>query len=124
MPPKIAALRREVLEPALTSAGMTAQYIRALLRSDAWRDLDSRNSRVVFLWDFSQSDGTFRFGILDIAKIFNIQDRHISSIRHKAHLKKNILIVNPPLTHIEKKMSFTSFKMVLILGIILLNERY
>jgi hypothetical protein len=67
---------------------MTAQDIRALLRSDAWRNLDSRNSQVVFLWEFSQSDGTIRFGTLDIAKIFNIQDHHISSIRHKAHLKK------------------------------------
>jgi hypothetical protein len=40
MPPKVAALPREVLEHALTSAGMTVQDIRALLRSDAWRDLD------------------------------------------------------------------------------------
>jgi hypothetical protein len=84
MTPKVAALPREVLEPALTSAGMTAQGIRAPLRSDAWRHLDSRNSQLVFLWEISQSDGTIRFGTSDIAKIFNIQDHHISSIRHKA----------------------------------------
>jgi hypothetical protein len=88
MPPKVADLPREVLEPALTSAGRTAQDIRRLLRSDARRDLDSRNSQVVFLWEFSQSDGTIRFDTSDIAKIFNIQDHHASSIRHKGHLKK------------------------------------
>jgi hypothetical protein len=74
MPPKVAALPREVLEPALTSAGMTAQDIQSLLRSDAWRDLDSRNSQVVFLWEFSQSDGTIRFDTSDIAKTFNIHE--------------------------------------------------
>jgi hypothetical protein len=88
MPPKVASLPREVLEPALTSAGMTAQGIRTLMRSDAWRDLDSRDSQVVFLWHFSQSDETIRFGISDIAKIFNIQYHHVSLIRRKAHLKK------------------------------------
>jgi hypothetical protein len=103
---------------------MTAQDIRALLRSDASRDFDSRNSQVVFLWAFPQSDGTIRFGTSDIAKIFNIQDHYISSIRHKRHLNKNLPIVHPPLTHIKKKMSFISFKTVLILGIMLLNARY
>jgi hypothetical protein len=88
MPPKVAALPREVLEPAITSAGMTAQNIRALLRSNAWRDLDSRNNQAVFLWEFSQSDGTIRFVTSDIEKIFNIQDHHVSSIRHKAYPKK------------------------------------
>jgi hypothetical protein len=88
MPPKVAALPQEVPEPALTSSGTTVQDIRALLRSDAWRNLDSRNSQVVFLWEFSQSDGTIRFGTSDIAKIFSIQRHHVSSIRHKAHLKK------------------------------------
>jgi hypothetical protein len=88
MPPKVAALPRKMLEPALTSARITAQDIRALMRSDAWRDLDSRNSQVVFLWEFSRSDGTIRFGTSDIAKIFNIQNHHVSSIRHKAYLKK------------------------------------
>jgi hypothetical protein len=88
MPPKVAALPREGLELALISVGMTAQDIRAPLRSDAWRDLDSRNSQVVFLWEFSQSDGTVRFGTSDIEKIFNIQDHHVSSIHQKAYLKK------------------------------------
>jgi hypothetical protein len=103
---------------------MTALYICALLRSGTWRDLDSRNSQVVFLWEFSQSDGIIPFGTSDIPKIFNIQGQHVSSIRHKTHLKKNLFIVHPPLTHIKKKMSFTSFKTVLILGIMLVNARY
>jgi hypothetical protein len=85
---KVAALSREVREPALTSDGMTAHDIRTLLRSDAWRDLDTRNSQVVFLWEFSQSDGTIQLPTSDIAKIINIQDHHVSSIRHKAQLKK------------------------------------
>jgi hypothetical protein len=67
---------------------MTAHNIRALRQGDAWRDLDSWNSQVVFLWEFSQSHGTIRFSASDIAKIFNIQDHHVSSIHHTAHLKK------------------------------------
>jgi hypothetical protein len=103
--PKVTALLREVLEPALTSAGMIAQDIRALPRSDAWRDLDSRNSRVVFLWEFSQSDGTIRFGTSDIAKIFNIQDHHVSSIHLKAHLKKKPPYRSPTLdSHQEENV--------------------
>jgi hypothetical protein len=90
MTPKVAALSREVVEPVLTSAGMAAHDIRAVLRSDRSRDLDSRNSEVVFLWEFSQSDGTIQVGTSDHAKIFNSQDHHVSSIRHKAHLKKKV----------------------------------
>jgi hypothetical protein len=110
MAPKVAALSREVLDSALTSAGMAAQDIRALLRRDAWRGPDSRNSQVIFFWAFSQSDGTIRFGTSDIAEIFNIQDHHVSSIRHKGYLKKKLTIVHRSLTHIKTKMSFTSFK--------------
>jgi hypothetical protein len=75
------------------------------LRSDAWRDLDSRNSQVVFFWEFSQSDRTIRFGTSDIAKIFDIQEHHVSSIRHKAHLKKKPLCRPPTLySHQEENI--------------------
>jgi hypothetical protein len=105
MPPKVAALSREVLEPALTSAGMTAHDIRALLRSDAWRDLDSRNSEVVVLWDFSQSDGISQLGTSDIAKTFNSQGDHVSSIRPKAHPKKKLPYRPPALdSHQEENV--------------------
>jgi hypothetical protein len=108
MPPKVAALSREVLKPALTSAGMIAQDIRSLLRSDAWRDLDSRNSHFVFLWEFSQSIGTIQFDTSDIAKIFNIQDHHVSSIRHKAHLKKKTPY-RPPILESHQEENIVHF---------------
>jgi hypothetical protein len=86
LPPKVAAHSREVLESPLTSARKTAQDIPALLPSDAWGDLDSRNSQVVCHWEFSQSNGTIHLSTFDLTKTFNIQDHHVSSIRHKARL--------------------------------------
>jgi hypothetical protein len=112
-----------VLEPAITSAGMTAHDIRALLRSDAWRSRFPEQP-IVFLWEFSQSDGTIRFGTSDIAKIFNIQNHHVSSIRHKVHLKKKSPYRPLTLDSHQEEMLFTPFKTILILGIMLLNAKY
>jgi hypothetical protein len=88
MLPKVGPLSREVFEPALTSAGMTVQDTCALLRSDEWCALDSRNAQVTFIHESCQINGRTRFNSRDIGIIFNIREDHVRSIRHKALIQK------------------------------------
>jgi hypothetical protein len=113
-----------VLEPAITSTGMTAQVFRALLPSEHGAISIPGTAKSFSSGNFLNMMEPFDLAPLIFAKIINIQDHHLASIHHKAHLKKNLPIVHPPLTHIKKKISFTSFKTVLILGIMLLNASY
>jgi hypothetical protein len=56
MPPKTGPIPRGLLEPALYSSGMTAQDSRALPHNYEWQALTSRNSHVVFLSEFGETD--------------------------------------------------------------------
>jgi hypothetical protein len=87
MPPKTGPVPRELLEPALYSSGMTAQNSRALLRSCEWQALTSRNSQVVFLSEFGETDTASRLTTDDIAMIFNICADNLRQIRHRARMK-------------------------------------
>jgi hypothetical protein len=88
MPPKTGPIPRELFEPALYSSGMTAQDSRTLLRSCEWQALTSRNSQVVFLGEFGETDTASRLTTGDIAMIFNISADNICHIRHRARMKK------------------------------------
>jgi hypothetical protein len=88
MPPKIGPIRRELLEPALYSSGMTAQDNRALLRSCESQALTSRNSQVVFLSEFGETDTASRVTTDDTAMIFNKSAGNVRQIRHRARMKK------------------------------------
>jgi hypothetical protein len=48
MPPKATALPKDVTEPALYQAGVSAEDIRAMLRCEQWIALESRNEQIVF----------------------------------------------------------------------------
>jgi hypothetical protein len=72
MPPKTGPIPRELLESALYSSGMTAQDTRARLRSCEWQALTSRNSQVVFLSEFGETDTASRLTTDDIVMTFNI----------------------------------------------------
>jgi hypothetical protein len=56
MPPKVLALPRERIERALCNTGVTAQYVRALLKSDDWCALHSRNEQLLFLYEFVKTE--------------------------------------------------------------------
>jgi hypothetical protein len=67
---------------------MTALETRALLRSNEWRGLDSRNAQVTFLYEFCQIHGSTRFTNRDVGMIFNIREHRVRSIHYKALIKK------------------------------------
>jgi hypothetical protein len=52
MPRKVPALPREAIGRALYTTDVPAQDIRALMRSDDWRALESRNQQVAFFRDW------------------------------------------------------------------------
>jgi hypothetical protein len=56
VPPKVSAFPRNEIEPRLSITGLSAQDIRALLRTDEWCALESRNQEAVFLYDFARSE--------------------------------------------------------------------
>jgi DNA-directed RNA polymerase sigma subunit (sigma70/sigma32) len=63
---------------------MTAQDSRALLHSCKWQALTSRNSQVVFLSEFRETNTASRLTTDDIAMIFNITADNVRQIRHSA----------------------------------------
>jgi uncharacterized protein YfbU (UPF0304 family) len=67
---------------------MTTQDVRAMLRISEWQTLESRNTQVVFLCEFGETDATYMQSTDDIARIFNIIVNNVHQIRHKAHLKQ------------------------------------
>jgi tetrahydromethanopterin S-methyltransferase subunit G len=56
MPPKVPALPREAIERALYTTGVSAQDIRAVLTSDDWRALESRNQQIAFFRNFVKNE--------------------------------------------------------------------
>jgi DNA-directed RNA polymerase sigma subunit (sigma70/sigma32) len=88
MPLTTGPIPRELLEPALYSSGMTAQDSRALMGSCEWQALTSRNSQVVFLSEFGETDRASRLTTDDVAMIFNISADNVRQIQHRARMKK------------------------------------
>jgi hypothetical protein len=88
MPPKTGPIPLELHEPTFYSSGMTAEDSRALLRSCEWQALTSRNSQVIFLSEFGETDTTSRFTTDDTAMIFNIGADNVHQIRNRAGMKK------------------------------------
>jgi DNA-directed RNA polymerase sigma subunit (sigma70/sigma32) len=87
MPPMAGPIPLEALEPALYSRGMTAQDVRALLRSSKWQALEFRNNQVIFLCEFAETNTTSTLSTEDIANIFNIRADNVRQIRHRACVK-------------------------------------
>jgi hypothetical protein len=56
IPPKVLALPRERIERALCNTGVIAQDVQALLRSDNWCALHSRNEQLVFFYEFVKTE--------------------------------------------------------------------
>jgi hypothetical protein len=87
MPPKVAALPREVLEPRLYATGVCAQDIRAMLRSPEWCALQSRNQQVVFMDDFIKNECGITLTAAALGAAFMIKGSHLRKIRSKAQNK-------------------------------------
>jgi hypothetical protein len=84
MPPKVAALPREVLEPRLYATGVCLQDIRAMHHSPEWRALQSRNQQVVFMDDFIKNECGITLTAAALGATFMIEGSHLRKIRSKA----------------------------------------
>jgi DNA-binding CsgD family transcriptional regulator len=88
MPPKTGPIPQELIEPALYSSGMTARDSRGLLRSCEWQALTSRNSQVIFLSEFGETNTASRLTTDDIAMILNISADNVRQIQRRARMEK------------------------------------
>jgi hypothetical protein len=79
MPPKVAALRSELIH-ALQEAGLSGQDIRAILRTPEWHGLNSRNEQILFLFDFVGSNYGIGLSNQVPARIFGITPHHMSKV--------------------------------------------
>jgi hypothetical protein len=84
MPPKVPALPREAIERALYATGVPAHDIRAMLRCDAWRTLESRNEQVVFFHDFVKTECGITLPADVLGRAFGIEASHVRKLRSKA----------------------------------------
>jgi hypothetical protein len=80
MPPKVLALPRERIERALCNTGVTAQDVRALLRSDDWCALHSRNEQLVFFYEFVKTEYIRSLTLEVLGQAFGIEPSHVRKI--------------------------------------------
>jgi hypothetical protein len=81
---KVLALPRERIWRALCNTGVTAQDVRALLRSDDWCALHSRNEQLVFFYEFVKMDYSRSLTSEVLGQVFGIEPSHVRKIRSKA----------------------------------------
>jgi hypothetical protein len=104
MPPKVPALQREAVEPKLYHIGIKAEYIWAMLRSEAGGALDSRNQQVVFLHSFVQQECVITLSAQTLWSIFDIQASHVRKIHSKAKTRMRLPHRPTALKAIEENM--------------------
>jgi DNA-directed RNA polymerase sigma subunit (sigma70/sigma32) len=84
MPPTVLDLPRECIERALCNTGVIAQDVRALLRSDDWCALHSRNEQLVFFYEFIKAEHSRSLTLEVLGQVFGIEPSHVRKIRSKA----------------------------------------
>jgi hypothetical protein len=84
MPPKVLTLPRNEIEHCLSITGLSAQDIRALLRAAEWCALQSRNQRVLFLYDYARSECSTSLPAAIMGQVFEIHEAHVWKTRSKA----------------------------------------
>jgi hypothetical protein len=85
--PKVLALLREHIERALCNTGVTAQDVRALLRSDDWCALHSRNGKLLFFYEFVKTEYSRSLTSEALGQAFAIEPSHVRKIHSKAEKK-------------------------------------
>jgi hypothetical protein len=89
MLPKVAALPSELIQHALQEAELSGQDIRAILCGLECHRLNSRNERILFLFDFVGSNCGIGLSNQVLARIFGITPHHVSKVRSKARKPQN-----------------------------------
>jgi hypothetical protein len=77
MPLELLALPRERIERALCNTGVTAREVRALLRSDDWGALHSRNEQLVFFYEFVKMEYSRSLISEVLGQAFGIEPSHV-----------------------------------------------
>jgi hypothetical protein len=72
MPPKATPIPQNNIANKLASTSLSGQNVRALLRSEAWNELDSRNAQLVFLDTLAWIDCAFAIDSGHLAGIFDL----------------------------------------------------
>jgi hypothetical protein len=82
--PKVLALPRGRIERAPCNTGVTAQDVRALLRSDDWCALHSRNEQLVFFYEFGKTEYSRSQTSEVLGQASGIETSHVKKMRSKA----------------------------------------
>jgi hypothetical protein len=83
MPPKAPVIPYETVERALRSTRLSGQDIRALLRSESWNALDSRNAQLVFLQGFARTECGIPLDSGHLSDVFNLTRERVRKILSK-----------------------------------------
>jgi hypothetical protein len=86
MPLKAPPMPREVIEPLLSPSRLTARDSRALLRSEGWNCLESRNAQLVFLADFAEIECGITLDTQQLADLFQVTRSRARKLLYKARL--------------------------------------
>jgi hypothetical protein len=87
MLPKVLDFPRERIERSLCNTGVTAQDVRALLRSDDWGALHSSNEQLVFFYEFVKTVYSRSLTSEVLGQAFGNEPFHVRKIRSKAEKK-------------------------------------
>jgi hypothetical protein len=77
-----------MIEPRLSATTLTAQDIRALLRNDEWTSIEARNTQLVFLAEFAQTECGVMLDTACLADLFQLTCSRVRTIRAKAQRKQ------------------------------------
>jgi hypothetical protein len=105
MPPKVMALPRERIKRALCNTGVTAQDVRALLRSDDWCAFHSRNEQLVFFYEFVKTEDSRSLTSEVLIQAFGIELSHVRKTRSKAEKSANLPSGRPHSMSIKQRQS-------------------
>jgi hypothetical protein len=83
MPPKAPVIPCDTVERALRSPRLSGQAIRALLRSESWNALDSRNAQLVFLEEFARTECGIPLDSGHLSDPFNLTRERVCKILSK-----------------------------------------
>jgi hypothetical protein len=86
MPLKVSVIPYDTVERALRSTRLLEQDIQALLRSESWNALDSRNAQLVFLEAFARTECGIPLDSGHLSEVFNLTREHVRKILSKWRL--------------------------------------
>jgi hypothetical protein len=86
------------IEPLLSTSRLTTQDSRALLRSEAWNCLESRNAQLIFLADLVETECGIPFDTQDFAELFQVTRSRGRRVLYKARVTPELPHRPPTLT--------------------------